>query len=97
VRRDLSPSDAANAIQTDEPVEVRNLRRIGDIRKWCTAWTDREVMDENAERRDTAGDRRWRGIRVWVSTLRVSGHEPATGDESGGRSDKLPTREGPLV
>jgi len=62
-------TEAANAIETDESIEVGDLRRLGDIRDWCAGGRYRKVMDRHPKWRDSPGNRIRGSINVRVAIL----------------------------
>ena len=62
-------TDAANFIETDESVEVGDMRRLGDIRDWRRIGRYPEVMNEHPKRRDSPGNRFRSSISVRVAIL----------------------------
>jgi len=59
-------TDAANAIETDESIEVGDLRGLGDTKDWRGVWRYRKVMDHDAKWRDSPGNRVRGSIKVRV-------------------------------
>src|SRR5262249_962291 len=89
-------ANAPDAIESDESVEVRDLRGVGDVRQRRADRTDGEMVNEDAEGRYPAGNRRWRAVGVRVAALSATG-QSGTGDETGRRADKLSTRESTIM
>jgi len=62
-------TEAANLIESDESIEVSDLRRLGDIRDWRRIGRYRKVMDRHPKWRASPGNRVRASINMRVTIL----------------------------
>ena len=62
-------TNAANLIESDESVEVSDLRRLGDIRDWDRIGGYRKVVDRHPKWRASPGNRVRGSVNVLVAIL----------------------------